>query len=174
MTITLFLLLQNKRYLAITISIAAVLFLFEYYLMARLPGAVNYQCMIGGFLTPFNITFSLISSLLMGLTVSGVIAVTVEKHGNAVAATSLGGISTTVGILTTFCTLCTLPVLTLFGFSLGLEIFTTYNLAFKFTSMALLFIGLFIINNQLGQKCRLCTVSAKRKNGDGQCTVTVA
>ena len=169
MTSPLLLLLRDKKYLAITISIAVVLFSFEYYLMATLPGARNYQCVIGGFLTPFNMTFGFISSLLMGLMVAGIIAVTAERHENAAAATSLGSIGTVVGLLTTFCTLCTLPVLTLFGLSFGLEIFTTYNLALKITSMTLLLVGLYLINNQLGQECRLCTVSAKRKNGDGIC-----
>lgn len=157
-------LLRDKRYLAITFSIGAVIFSFEYYLMATLPGAKNFQCFIGGFLTPLNIAFSFSSSLLMGLMVSGIVSVVSKRRGSAAAATSLGGISAAVGILTTFCTLCTLPVLTLFGLSLGLEIFTTYNLAFKITSIALLLIGLFFLNRQLGRQCRVCVVSAKARH----------
>ncbi len=174
MSFPLFLLLGKKRYAAIAVFIAVALFSFEYYLMATLPGARNFQCVIGGFLTPLNMIFSVSSSLLMGLMVSGIVAVISERHKNATVVTSLGGIGTAVGILTTFCTLCTLPVLTLFGLSFGLEIFTTYNLAFKCTSMGLLFVGLILINNQLGQECRLCTVSAKRKNGDRICPSPLA
>jgi hypothetical protein len=165
-------LLRDKRYLAIAFSVGAVIFSFEYYLMATLPGAKNFQCVIGGFLTPLNITFSLSSSLLMGLMVTGIVSVVSRKRGSAAAATSLGGISAAIGILTTFCTLCTLPVLTLFGLSLGLEIFTTYNLAFKVMSMAFLFVGLYFLNMQMSRQCRICIVpsTAKRLGGSVQTT----
>lgn len=157
-------LLRDKRYLAIAFSVGAVIFSFEYYLMATLPGAKDFQCMIGGFLTPLNITFSLSSSLLIGLMVSGIVSVVSKKRGSGTAATSLGSISAVVGILTTFCTLCTLPVVTLFGLSLGLEIFTTYNLILKLTSMSLLLIGLFLLNRQLGRQCRVCVAPTKDRH----------
>jgi hypothetical protein len=158
MQLPLFNLLRDKRYLAVACSVGAAMFSFEYYLMAMLPGAKEFQCVIGGFLTPLNIAFSLSSSLLMGFMVSGIVSVVSKRRGSAAAATSLGSISAAVGILTTFCTLCTLPVLTLFGLSLGLEIFTTYNLVFKFTSMALLLIGLYLLNMQMNRQCYVCIV----------------
>ena len=163
MSFPLLLLLRDKKYLAITVLIAGTLFSFEYYLMATLPGAKDNQCIVGGFLTPLNVTFGLSSSLLMGLMVSGIVSMISKNRGGAAVATSLGGFSTVVGILTTFCTLCTLPVLTFFGLSLGLEIFTTHNLAFKLISVTLLLIGLFLLNNQLGQQCRFCVVPTKAK-----------
>lgn len=163
MAFPLLILLRDKKYLVITIFVAAALFSFEYYLMATLPGAKDNQCIVGGFLTPINMTFSLSSSLLMGLVVAGVISIVSKKRGSAATASSLGGFSAVLGILTTFCTLCSLPVLTFFGLSLSLEIFTTYNLAFKLMSMAFLLIGAIFLNNQLDQQCRICAVPAEFK-----------
>lgn len=149
--------LREKRSLAIAAAVAGVLFLFDERLMATLPMERNLSCVIGGALTPFNIGFSAIFSLLSGLMAAGVVELLRQKRKTTTfATTSLMGIGASVGILTTFCTACTLPALSLLGLSVGFGLFNTYNLIFKIASLVLLFAGLYQFNKQLGGHCERC------------------
>jgi hypothetical protein len=154
---------RDRTSVIIALLSGGILFLFDYRLMKTLPSAGKFSCLIGGALTPFNVSFSLVLSLLMGTMIAGVVQLfTQKKQEGAFATTSLLGIGTTVGFFTTFCTACTLPVLSLFGLSLGLGFFTTYNVLFKSVSLALLLVGLFLLNQQMRGACQRCVVPAAR------------
>lgn len=163
MTVPIIQIFQNKKYILIALTAGGLLFLFNYRLMALLPAQGKFSCLIGGALTPFNVGFSLILSLLMGIMVSGLIHLFLKKRDGAFGTMSLMGLGTGVGFFTTFCTACTLPVLSLFGLSLGFGFFTTYNVAFKIMSLTLLLVGLYLLNRQINDECLVCRIPMPSK-----------
>jgi hypothetical protein len=162
-TFPLFSIFRDRKYVIVSLLSGGVLFLFDYRLIRTLPAAGKFACLIGGALTPFNISFSLVLSLLMGIMIAGIFHLFLQKkQDGAFATTSLLGIGTTMGFFTTFCTACTLPIFSLFGLSLGLGFFTTYNLQFKIVSAALLFVGLYLLNQQMRGDCQRCVVPLRK------------
>lgn len=149
--------LKNPFYFWVGSATALGLFSFNYYLMATLPGEADFQCKIGAGLTGANLIFAFVLSLMAGGCVSGLIALlknkfeTVSSGGSALA-----GLGALTGVLTTFCTLCTLPVVTLFGSSVGFGFFTDYNSYFKVSSIVLMAIALYLINRRLKHQCSVC------------------
>lgn len=157
-------LLKDRRSLMITVLVASVLFLFNYRLMASLPAQGQYACLIGGALTPFNLAFSALLSLLTGIMGAGLFTVLRQRQREHIMTTgSLLGVGTMVGVFTTFCTACTIPVFSLFGLSLGFGFFMTYNLAFKVVSLVFLLVGLYFLSQQLDNSCRRCVMGPKKR-----------
>lgn len=155
---TFFDLLNQKKYLVLFLLVSAGFFALNYQLMARLPGGgKNLMCEVGGGLTPENLTFGFVLSAMGGLLITGFIALLSQKKAKvgwkAGSASTLG---MGVGLLTTFCTLCTLPVISLFGLGVGLSFFTEYELWFKVLSLILLGASLYLLNKQLKEQCRRC------------------
>ena len=152
----LFLAFRQMRSFVIAFFFAISLFLIQYYLMATLPGEENLSCVMGAWLTFGNIVFSLFVSLLFGFLVAVFIYV-FSQSLKSVASTS--GVFSVLGfgtsMLTVFCTFCTLPVISLFGFSIGLGIFTFYNAYFKVLSIIFLFISIFLLHQKLQKGCKV-------------------
>ena len=99
--------------------------------MAHFPGTDGFMCLIGANFTPLNIIFSIFISLSAGLLTVGLIELYKEKK--ALKSVELGSTSTVglaMGMLTTFCTLCTIPTLSLFGVGISLSFVTQYELYF--------------------------------------------
>ncbi len=149
-------LLNQTRYNLIFWLTAGSLFALNYYLMAHLPGERNLMCVIGGGLTFPNILFAGLMSAMAGLVVVGFVETTLGRRKGSVrgGSSSLAGLI--AGGLTSFCTLCSLPVISLFGFSLGLGFFTDYAWHFRAISVLLLGMGIFLVNRDLQRECLRC------------------
>lgn len=147
-------------------AISLILFDANYYMMANLPGFKNNMCVMGASLTAVNVVFSLILSVFVGVSIVGVWELYKQKRAN-LKATSMAGLGGIFGFLTVFCTLCTLPVISAFGISIGLGLFVFYNSFFKVLSLLLMVVGLFLLDRQLDGKCLakdLCNINSKFNN----------
>ncbi len=135
--------------------ITGLVFYLNYYAMAKLPGTDGYACIIGANLTPLNILFSAVISIMSGMLVAGLIAI--KKNGTVRAeAGGAAGFGVLIGTLTSFCTICTIPVISLFGVSLGLAFLTEFAVYVKVVSLILMSLAVYLVNAQLKKECKLC------------------
>ena len=155
-----FSLFKQPTYSLIALGSAFVLFDIQYYFMKYLPGTRDFMCIMGANFTPINILFSAILSICMGILISGLFFLIQQKNTqNKVTVTSLSGIGAIIGSFTIFCTVCTLPVISLFGISLSLQLFVDYNLPFKIMSLFCTLFGIYLLNKQIQNQCTLCKSS---------------
>ena len=132
--------------------------------MYNLPGTNGYQCIYGANLTWDNIGFAIIMSLAVGLVVVALTEMIRRKKeilGAELGIVSLVGM--VFGFLTTFCTFCSLPLISLFGATIALTWFTDYEWYFKILSLALLGISLYVLDNQLKGDCKVCKIKVRKK-----------
>ena len=130
----------------IFLGVSVLVFDVQYYLMANLPGSANLQCIPGGNLTMINVIFSIALSILAGVMIVSLIELAGRRSMKREGASWLGLM---LGMLTAFCTACTIPVISLFGLSFSLVFFTEYELYFKLASVGLMLWGLYLLNRQL-------------------------
>lgn len=137
-----------------TIVLASVLFVPYLWAMMTLPGLNERACLIGASLTPGNVLFSGVMSVLTALMFFGLWLLHKRRafRMRMAAGGTLGGV---MGFFTVFCTLCTLPVISLFGFSFGVGFFTTYNVMFKAISISLMAFIVWLLNMKL-KDCKSC------------------
>lgn len=144
-----------------TLALAAVIFDAYYLIMKRLP-AVNdtKACQIGGALTTENLIFSAVLSMLAALILAGLFRLYRLRTSlkQKVATGSLLSVGFVVGVFTVFCTVCTIPVISLFGLGIGLGFFTTYNLLFKILSLLIMGLALYRVRRQLRNHCQACKI----------------
>ncbi len=147
--------LASPTQLFVMIGSAVLFFDLNFWMMKNLPGVRDLMCVVGGNYNATNVIFSVLLSLMAGIMIAGVVTL-FQKRRSKLAASSATGAGLLVGGFTVFCTACTLPVISLFGVSLGLTVFTTYNLAFKIVSLFLMAAGLRLVNRQLNDNCNIC------------------
>lgn len=150
---SLWMVLRTPAAAVVAVSGALLIFDVNYYLMSTMLGTRNNACAIGANLTPFNIIFSGLMSIFAGMMIVGIGAL-IKKKRNATQAVSLSGIGFVSGIFTLFCTVCILPLVTIFGVAIDLGFFTTYNVFFKLISLLLFVWGLWLLNRKLA--CERC------------------
>lgn len=161
--------LRNPKYLFALVGVAFVAFDLSYVLMASLPGTRNQMCVMGANITPINIGFSLIFSFLIGILFVGFWNLIDHKisagvyRKKKIAMGSLSGIGAIFGVMTMFCTVCTIPVISLFGLSVGLEVFTDNNYIFKVLSLGMVLWAIYLLNRQLEDKCDKCVYEPVEK-----------
>jgi len=113
-------------------------------------------------LTPKNIAFAAVTSILTGILVGGLLALysfrSVQPRPLSGRVSSLGGFGAILGVFTVFCTLCTLPVISLFGLSIGLGFLTDFAGIFQIASLLVLIAALFLLNRQLKGVCDVCKI----------------
>ena len=136
----------------LAISTALIIFNINYWMMANLPGFKNLTCAIGAGLNPVNIAYSITISLLAGILI-GNLPQFIKIRSMKSSAGGFTGVA--LGGFTIFCPLCTLPAISLFGFSISLSFFTTYDIWIKALSLVLMIWSLFIINRKLS--CKVCS-----------------
>jgi len=154
--------LKNPTYVILAIGIFVLFFSFSLYALLTLPGSNGHACVYRAYFTLFNILYSLGLSLMLAVFAVGFIELTQQhKIKHQAKLVSLSGIALVFGILTTFCTVCTIsiaiPVLT--GF---FALFTTFNIWFKVLAFASLAYALFTLNSQLKGTCKVCTINNNR------------
>ena len=150
--------LRSPTNVFVLVGVSLLLFDIQYYLMMNLPGSRDFMCIMGANLTPLNIGFSIIMSFLAGLMFAALIEMYRRKQ-MSVSAGSASGLGLFLGTMTVFCTACTLPVISLFGVSVSLLFFTDYEVLLKGTGIVLMIVGLWILNGQLKNECKIgsCT-----------------
>jgi len=157
MNLKIFTTLKEPLPLGIFLFGAMGLFSANYYLMATLPGSRNGMCLLGANLTPFNIAFAALLSLMTALLVAGLLSLfRIKSSQQKLAISSFSGTGAAVGVLSTFCTFCTIPVISFFGLGISFSVFTYYATYFKFGSFILLGISLWLLEKQLRNECNFC------------------
>ncbi|MEK9159289.1 MAG: hypothetical protein AAB383_01015 [Patescibacteria group bacterium] len=141
-----------------TLALAMTIFYGYYQVMKILPAVGKVPaCVVGGSLTIKNVVFSGLLSVLTALILAGLVRLYLLRK-SIVKSTKTGsilGFGFLTGFFTIFCTLCTIPLISIFGFSVGLGFFTTYNLFFKILSLIFMLTALVLLNKQLGD-CKSC------------------
>ena len=145
-----------------TLTLAMGIFYGYYQVMKILPAVGDVPaCIVGGSLTLKNVVFSGFLSALTALVLAGLIRLYLLRR-SIVKSTKTGsilGLGFLTGFFTVFCTLCTIPVVSIFGFGIGLGFFTTYNLFFKIVSMIFMIAALILLDKQLNS-CEACTLKS--------------
>lgn len=150
-------LLFRPIYLLVALVTAISLFTFNYHLMSTLPGVSDLQCQVGSGLNTNNIIFTSILGLMAGICMAGLAALLKKKLiPTSMSGSVFAGFGTIAGILTSFCTLCTFPVISIFGSSIGFGFFTDYNGYFKVLSLLFMSTALYLINRKLANQCSTC------------------
>lgn len=143
--------LKDPVRVIVGLGVAFLFFDLQYYLMSTLPGEVDQMCVVGGDLTTLNVIFAGVMSLLTGLMVAGVMALYSQRRSTMVGGGALSGLALLVGTFTVFCTTCTIPVVSFLGLSVGLTVFTDFNLEFKIVSFILMLCGIYLLNRQINE-----------------------
>lgn len=150
-------LVRSRSALLVGVLVASSSFAVQYHLMATMAGHRNEQCVVGAGLHAGNIAFGLLISLLAGMVGGGVWLVARQRFlSSGIPTVSLSGLGMFFGILTGFCTLCALPVLSLFGISFGLGFVSDHLIAVRLLSVALLLSALYRLDGQLRGQCQRC------------------
>jgi len=148
----------NPTYIIVAIGLFAILFSFSLYALLTLPGSNGYACLPQAYLTPFNIVFSaVLSGMIAVFSVGFMELIHQHKARHQAKLVSLSGIALLFGILTTFCTVCTISIAVPFlaGF---FALFTTFNIWFKLIAFASLIYALFVLDSQLKGECQACKI----------------
>ncbi len=150
-------LLKDSKLLLVFLGVSGVMLYINYYAMTKLPSTDGFQCLMGGNFTPGNIIFSILISISAGLLSAGLVAI--YKQKKAMHSMKIGSASTVglvMGMLTTFCTLCIIPTISLFGIGIGIGFISEYELYFKAASLLLIGTGIYLLNQQLKGACKMC------------------
>ncbi|MCC7197826.1 hypothetical protein IT413_06585 [Candidatus Peregrinibacteria bacterium] len=149
--------LKKPTYLLTALGIAFVLFDIDYYFMASFPGSRDEMCVMNINLTPGNIIFSILVSLLTGIVIAGLMALLVMRSTQRkTSMAAVSGLGVGLGTLTVFCPVCALPVFAIGGTSVVLELFNQYGVIFKILSLSLLLGTLWYLNKKLDPECLEC------------------
>ena len=145
---------NNPIWVFWTLVLASFLFVPYMWAMMTLPGIQERACMIGGSLTLSNVTFSGVMSVFTALMLFGLWLM--HKRRAFRFRMAAGGVAGGfLGFFTVFCTLCTIPIISIFGLSFGLGFFTTYNVMLKAVSISLSAFVLWMIDDRL-KNCEAC------------------
>jgi len=146
---------KEKKYI-IQGTIFLILFLILYFLLDHLNGGYSlmideygvYLVIINVFL---NLLMSLISALMMNLS-TGLLKLT-GKEGKG---TFFSSISVLFGMLTYGCTPCVITFFATIGVTLSIAVLPLAGLPYKFISLAILFIGFFLLKYEINHvKCKI-------------------
>ncbi len=154
--------LVRPSYICLTLGVTLFLFGLQYWLMASLPGYRDLSCDIGANLTLINLLFAFLTSVLLGVMLSGIVMLIRSRMMlQSLAIDSPIGIASLFTMLISVCTVCVLPFIFLLGITISLEFVTFYNIYIKIGGVFLLSGGLFLINRQLHTGCTLCQIGRK-------------
>ncbi|MFH0896223.1 MAG: hypothetical protein V2A54_17455 [Bacteroidota bacterium] len=150
----------------VCIGASVLMFDCSYYVMSTFPGSRDEMCIAGANLSPLNIVFSMVLSVLVGVLMAGFIALFSRKMANnnvgqKATLSSLSGVGFLLGGFSVICTACTLPVISLFGLTIWLDFFTHFESIFKLVSLAMMVLSLYLLNRQLKNECAVCVVPVK-------------
>lgn len=137
------------------VVITLILFLFQMYLMIYLPGEVDLMCVERGYFTIQNILYAVILSLVLSLLFVSSFSIVRSSKSYGVFSFGISGVSAIFLTLTSFCTICTWPIVTLLGVSIGLSGFSIYNLEIKIVTLILVCLGLGLVEYRSKVGCKI-------------------
>lgn len=148
--------LRNPVVLFTFIGLTVLIFDLNLILFQNLPGHLNKMCVPNGVLTPTNLGYIILLSILTGLLLTSIIEVIKQK---TLKAKSVAGITgSALGSLVVFCPACTLPTVTIFGAAISTQFFIDYEIVIRIASISLILLGLWITNSQLKENCMICKI----------------
>lgn len=147
---------KNPVNIFIFIAIFTIIFDLNYILTKNLPGHINNMCVNNGVITPGIMAYILILSFLTSLLLLAIIETI--KHKTLKTKSMAGITGSAIGTLVVFCPACTIPTITIFGFAISTQFFLDYELAIRIISITLILIGLWIVNSQLKDDCKICKI----------------
>ncbi len=149
--------LKRLKYLFVFLGVALIAFDISYYMMSVLPGTRDSMCMMGANLTPVNLAFAGLLSLLTGVLFAGFIQLFFVKLAKQKAMmSSLSGMGFLAGSLSVICPACTLPVISLFGITVWTDFISDHDVLLKLVSLAMMAGSLYLLNSQLKNTCVFC------------------
>ena len=156
--------LKDSDNLVVFAGFSLLFFGLNYLVMKNLPGTDGYQCLPDS-LNIENIVFSIMISFIMGIFIVGMKELfSAKKYAmqnvSTVSLFSVGGI---LSLFTIFCPVCTIGVVSIFGLSFGLNFFVDYEEWVRVVSILLLVFGLYWINGQLKDDCKVCNLVSPKK-----------
>lgn len=157
--------LKKPTYLLTALGVAFILFDINYFFMTSLPGSRDEMCVMNINVTPGNIIFSILVSLLTGLVLAGLMSLLVMRSTQRKASmAAVSGLGVGIGALTVFCPVCAIPVFAIGGASVVFELFNQYGVIFKIVSVVLLLGSLWYLNKKLDPDCLECKTYIPKKN----------
>ncbi len=149
--------LKQVKYLLAFIGVAFIAFDISYILMSVLPGSRDNMCMMGANLTPVNLVFAGVLSLLIGVLFAGFVKLFAQNMAKQkVTLTSLSGLGFFVGTMSVICPACTLPVVSLFGITIWMDFISNHDVLLKIVSLVMMAGSLNLLNRQLNNTCLFC------------------
>ena len=141
----------------IAISFAVFLFIFglSIWMLKSLPGTSDLACVMGAYLTTGNIFINLFLSSFIALTVVNVIEI---SKNNTRYVPKSGLVGSALVMLTSFCAVCTLPILTSLGLSVVFTFISSNHGLFQVIAFALCLYALFSSHKQVKMECELCKI----------------
>lgn len=146
-------LFKKPQYIFIWLGLSVLAFDGFFILMKELPGEANNMCVPGANLTPFNIAFAVVFSLLVMLLLVGTIYFMRHSTRKSALLISTSFLGAFLGFFTLFCSFCVLPLAGIVGVSLVLSFFTANSFIFKVISLVLLGYGLWLLDRKLRISC---------------------
>lgn len=148
--------LKKPTNLFYAIGSAFLIFDLSFYAMITLPGTKNNTCILGGNFTTQNAIFSIILSICLGIIISGMITLFKQKQTNSkTKVASITGIATILSGGTMFCSICTLPILTLIGLGTFFYFFLEYSIIIQLISLGMIIFSMHLLSQQLEGNCKL-------------------
>lgn len=161
--------LKKPTYLLTALGVAFILFDINYFFMASLPGSRDEMCVMNINLTPGNIVFSILISLITGVVLAGLMSLLVMRSTQRKASmAAVSGFGVGIGALTVFCPVCAIPVFTIGGASVFFELFNQYGILFKIVSVGLLLCSLWYLNTKLDPECLECKTYVPKKSSSNK------
>lgn len=150
--------LKNPPHLGAFVAVSGVFFAANYYALKNLPHSDGFMCVMGGNLTATNLIFGALISIAAGLLAAGFFEQFRQKQTKkAIRLGSASSAGVILGTLTSFCTICTLPIISLFGIGAFMNFVSEHQLVFKIISLGLMSLGIYLVNSQLRDQCKgLC------------------
>ncbi|PIV90798.1 hypothetical protein COW46_01485 [Candidatus Gracilibacteria bacterium CG17_big_fil_post_rev_8_21_14_2_50_48_13] len=173
--------IQTPAYALAWVGFSVLIFDVALYLMATLPGSVDYTCLVGGNLTLTNILFSIVLSLGVGLLVTMVLYSLVRQVGFGTQSSVLGLLGSLVSFLTLFCGICSFSLISMLVVTVSfgavtlvpnafldsfLEFTTDYDLLIKMLGLLLVGLTIWLLDRRMQEdwSCRLPKRKKTTKN----------
>lgn len=143
-----------------TFTIFLVTFSAGFFVLKNLPANKNLSCAVGANFTLLNLIILAIFCIIFAVNCIIITEINIKKNYNQVG---LVGFSFLIMSLASICTLCLLPAVVLFGFSIGLSFIALHNLYFQLIALALAGFSTFMLVKTYNDQCLAkCEVIKKR------------
>lgn len=144
----------NKGYLLVSGFSFLFLINISVLLLINSPAKIANACVQGGNFTLINLGLAIVISLLLSLSLAGLLhLLRMKKQKNNINLVSIGGVGMFFWFLSTMCLACYIPIIGIFGFSLSLNFLTGFEVWFRGVSLVLSILSLWMVDRQIRFGC---------------------